>query len=168
MLLSGCRAAGMDTSCILVREGARSGSYISIMDDVNDMLVGMSDMDVLGAMSPEHMRRMAEKNQCQRHLCDGCKPRAPHPGGAVRCGAGARVSDTVSCAKAQRLRGIIGRFDTIKPNRMELEALTGLPADTQAGLRRCCDALFCKRGGCGGCLSRLGPTASIIRTPAAV
>ena len=62
MLLSGCRAAGMDTSCILVREGARSGSYISIMDDANDMLVGMSDMDVLGAMSPEHMRRMAEKS----------------------------------------------------------------------------------------------------------
>lgn len=62
----------------------------------------------------------------------------------MRCGAGAVFLDTVSCAKAQRLRGIIGRFDTIKPNRMELEALTGLPADTQAGLRRCCDALLQK------------------------
>ena len=65
MLLAGCREAGMDTSCMLVREGARSGSYISIMDDANDMLIGMSDMDVLGAVSPEHIRRMAEKiNAC--------------------------------------------------------------------------------------------------------
>ena len=63
--------------------------------------------------------------------------------------------DTVSCVKAQRLRGIIGRFDTIKPNRMELEALTDIPADTEAGLRSGCEALLQKA--CGGCLSRLGP-----------
>ena len=59
---------------MLVREGARSGSYISIMDDANDMLIGMSDMDVLGAVSPEHIRRMAEKDKCLRHLRDGRKP----------------------------------------------------------------------------------------------
>ena len=70
--------------------------------------------------------------------------------------------DTVSCVKAQRLRGIIGRFDTIKPNRMELEALTDIPADTEgacAALRGRC----CKRA-CGGCLSRLGPKGFITRT----
>lgn len=144
MLLSGCRAAGMDTSCILVREGARSGSYISIMDDANDMLVGMSDMDVLGAMSPEHMLRMAEKINASG-ICVTDANLEPRTLEALCDVAQVPVFlDTVSCAKAQRLRGIIGRFDTIKPNRMELEALTGLPADTQAGLRRCCDALLQK------------------------
>ena len=144
MLLAGCREAGMDTSCMLVREGARSGSYISIMDDANDMLIGMSDMDVLGAVSPEHIRRMAEKiNACGVCVTDAnLEPRTLE----ALCEA-ARVPvflDTVSCAKAQRLRGIIGRFDTIKPNRMELEALTDIPADTEAGLRRGCEVLLQK------------------------
>ena len=74
MLLAGCREAGMDTSCMLVREGARSGSYISIMDDANDMLIGHGDMDVLGAVSPETSAAWRKKDKCLRHLRDGRKP----------------------------------------------------------------------------------------------
>ena len=118
---------------MLVREGARSGSYISIMDDANDMLIGMSDMDVLGAVSPEHIRRMAEKiNACGICVTDAnLEPRTLE---ALCDAAGVPVFlDTVSGVKAQRLRGIIGRFDTIKPNRMELVGADGYPGRHRGG-----------------------------------
>ena len=49
--------------------------------------------------------------------------------------------DPVSTAWARELKPFIGFFDTVKPNRMELEALTDCPADTPAHLELACDIL---------------------------
>lgn len=47
----------------------------------------------------------------------------------------------MSTAWAKELRPCIGRFDTVKPNRLELAALTGLPTDTEEDIVRACGAL---------------------------
>ena len=50
--------------------------------------------------------------------------------------------DPVSTAWARELRPFIGRFDTVKPNRMELAALTDRPVGTMAEIEDACDALL--------------------------
>lgn len=59
--------------------------------------------------------------------------------------------DTVSVAKAEKAKSCIGSFSTIKPNRYELEVLTGIKADTEEGLIKklpCFDRTRRKRNVC--------------------
>ena len=50
--------------------------------------------------------------------------------------------DPVSTAWAGMMAPLAGRFDTLKPNRMELQALTGCDCSTRAGLEEgCCQLL---------------------------
>ena len=70
---------------------------------------------------------MGEKTLLQ--LLDLCKP------SQVVC------VDPVSCAYARVVAPLIGRFHTAKPNRMELEVLSGCPVDTKENIVLACDIL---------------------------
>ena len=50
--------------------------------------------------------------------------------------------DPVSTAWARELKPFIGRFDTVKPNRMELAALTDCPVETMPQIEAACDVLL--------------------------
>ena len=52
--------------------------------------------------------------------------------------------DPVSTTWAKEIAPYIGYFDTVKPNRMELAALTGVRTDSIAGVMQACDILFRK------------------------
>ena len=49
--------------------------------------------------------------------------------------------DPVSTVKAEKLRPILGKIHTLKPNRLEAELLSGVPIQTEADLNRAADAL---------------------------
>ena len=49
--------------------------------------------------------------------------------------------DPVSTAWAKEINPYIGYFDTVKPNRIELEVLTGCPCDTLEHMQTACDIL---------------------------
>ena len=51
-------------------------------------------------------------------------------------------ADPVSTAKAVKLKGVLGRLHTLKPNRMEAELLSGVPITDEASLNRATDALL--------------------------
>lgn len=51
-------------------------------------------------------------------------------------------ADPVSTAKAVKLKPVLGKLHTLKPNRLEAELLSGVPIDGEEGLRRAADALL--------------------------
>ena len=51
-------------------------------------------------------------------------------------------ADAVSVAKAKKLRPILDRLHTVKPNRLEAEALCGIRVRDEAGVRAAADALL--------------------------
>ncbi|MCD8329329.1 MAG: PfkB family carbohydrate kinase, partial [Lachnospiraceae bacterium] len=51
-------------------------------------------------------------------------------------------ADPVSTAKAEKLRPILGRLHTLKPNRLEAELLSGVAITDETSLRRAADALL--------------------------
>lgn len=143
-IIEGCREAGIDMSAARTLRGERSSSYISIMDGDGDMLLAMSDMHIIKQLNAQIV------DECRDLLCGA---------DMVVCDGNLSVKtierltqvctrplyiDPVSTAWAREVKPYIGCFDTVKPNRMELEALTDIPADTEAGLRRGCEVLLQK------------------------
>ncbi len=130
IILESCRTAGVDTSAIRVVPGASSTSYVSMMDESGDMLMAMSDMKLIRDLKEDFIDGALDTIQsADRIVCDGNLPLC-----VVRYLA-EKVSvplylDPVSTSWARALAPCIGAFDTVKPNRMELEALTNLPCDT--------------------------------------
>ncbi len=140
-IMEGCMAAGIDMSHTRMLDGERTSAYISLLDESGDMLLAMSDMRIIkrlderlvdgaallllraelvvcdGNLSPRTVRRLTEV--CSRPL----------------------YLDPVSTAWAKEIAPYIGFFDTVKPNRMELEALSGLPCETEDQLTLACDVL---------------------------
>ena len=141
-ILAGCTQAGIDMSATRVLPGERSSSYISIMDSSGDMLLAMSDMHIIKKLD-ERLVDDSRALLCGAELvvCDGnLSARAVDRLTRV-CDRPLYV-DPVSTTWAKELRPFIGRFDTVKPNRMELAALTECPVGSMGEIQAACDVLL--------------------------
>ena len=141
-ILTGCEQAGIDVSAARVLQGERSSSYISVMDSSGDMLLAMSDMHIIKKLD-ERLVDDSRALLCGAELvvCDGNLSARAVSRLTQVCDRPLYV-DPVSTAWARELRPFIGRFDTVKPNRMELAALTDRPVGTMAEIEDACDALL--------------------------
>ena len=141
-ILTGCEQAGIDMSATRVLQGERSSSYISIMDSSGDMLLAMSDMHIIKKLD-ERLVDDSRALLCGAELvvCDGNLSARAVSRLTQVCDRPLYV-DPVSTAWARELRPYIGRFDTVKPNRMELAALTDHPVGTMGEIQDACDALL--------------------------
>ena len=176
-ILAGCAKLGIDMQHVEVCEGQRSSCYLSIMDDEGDMLVAMSDMSVIKSRGAEFiLQRLPIINQSEMCVCD--TDLCPEALEALVCNAAIPVFiDPVSTSYARTMVDLVGKFDTIKPNLMEMEILAGGSIRDEADLSAACDTvlakgakhLFVSRGAEGiyykgtlGCVSKKSrPVASI-------
>jgi len=141
-ILHGCMEAGIDMSAARILQGERSSSYISIMDSDGDMLLAMSDMHIIKKLDA----RLVDDSRallCGAELvvCDGNLSQRAVERLTRICDRPLYV-DPVSTAWAKELRPFIGRFDTVKPNRLELAALTDCPVETMGEIEAACDRLL--------------------------
>ena len=141
-ILEGCTAAGIDMSGTRVLRGERSSCYISFVDHEGDMLLAMSDMHIIKRLD-ERLVDDARELLCGAEMvvCDGNLSARTVERLTQVCTRPLYL-DPVSTAWARELRPFVGCFNTVKPNRMELSALTGLPADSEEEIARACDALI--------------------------
>lgn len=141
-ILEGCEAAGIDMRAARVLHGERSSSYISIMDQDGDMLLAMSDMRIIKKLDAGLVDGAADVLRgAELVVCDGNLSSQTIERLTQVCSRPLYL-DPVSTAWARELRPFVGCFDTIKPNRMELEALTGHPVDTEEAIAGACDVLL--------------------------
>ena len=141
-IVEGCERAGIDMRATRMLPGERSSSYISIMDADGDMLLAMSDMHIIKKLDA----RLVDESQqelCGADLvvCDGNLSAKTLERLTQVCTRPLYV-DPVSTAWARELKPFIGFFDTVKPNRMELAALTDCPVETMPQIEAACDVLL--------------------------
>ena len=137
-LRAGCERLGMDTRWMHTRPGHTSSSYISIMDSEGDMLVAMSDMRILKELDAAFVEQcLPMLNDAELVVCDGNLSYAAIECLARKCTRPLYL-DPVSTAWARSLEPLIGAFDTIKPNRLEMEVLAGMSIATDADLEEAC------------------------------
>ena len=140
-------AAGIDMSRLRRRHGVASSSYIAILDERGDMLLGMSDMRIIEDLQPAYLDENRELlAQADAVVCDACLPveLLDHLV-SVAAGTTPVLIDPVSTAYARQMEPLAGKFFAIKPNEMELSVLSGMPAGTEDEIERACEALL-KRG----------------------
>ncbi len=138
-IIEGCEKAGIDMSATRVLRGERSSSYISIMDGDGDMLLAMSDMHIIKQLNAQLVDESRDL-LCGADLvvCDGNLSARTIERLSQICDRPLYL-DPVSTAWARELKPYIGCFDTIKPNRMELEVLSDCPVDTPENVEMACD-----------------------------
>lgn len=148
-VMDGCLALGMDMSMTRTLRSERSSVYMYVTDERGDMDVAVADMDIVEKLDPEYLALCMERvNDSDAVVIDGNLSAAAIEFIAGRCTA-PLYADPVSCAKAPRMRAVLGRLAAIKPNLAEARTLTG--ADSAED---CADALIA--AGAGRVLISLG------------
>lgn len=125
-IAASCGELGIDISHALQIPGGATPTYLFINDAEGDMALAVSDMEICDRISPAYLAANLNLiNNAQVVVADTNLPRDTLEFLAQRCTAPVFV-DPVSTAKAAKLRGLLGSFHTLKPNRMEAELLSGV------------------------------------------
>ena len=151
-LRESCLRLGMDLSHALILPEERSSSYLYVTDGNGDMLVGISDMDIVRRLTPAVLESALEAiNDSDAVVVDANLEEETLAWIAAHC----RVplyADPVSAAKAKRLLPLLGRLRGLKPNLLEAAALTG-ETEPEAALDKliACgvERVFLSLGSCG-------------------
>ncbi len=125
-LFTACTEAGIDMSGALRLREERTSTYLYIARPDGEMELAVSDMDICQRITPEYLAgHYALLQNARVIVCDANIPveslryLTEHFTAPIFC-------DPVSTIKAEKLKPILGRLHTLKPNRMEAELLTGL------------------------------------------
>ena len=124
-LRESCLRLGMDLSHALLLPDARSSGYLYVTDGNGDLLVGISDMDIVRRITPSVLAGALEAiNDSDAVVVDANLEEETLVWLAAHCCA-PLYADPVSAAKAVRLRPVLGKLRGLKPNLLEAAALTG-------------------------------------------
>ena len=134
-VLKGAKAAGIDMAYCYIDKEAATSSYVAILDDKGEMHAAV--MASSSQLTMEHIQKYAaiiEQSQIilldanldeeiNAHILDQFKGKDMYV-------------DTISKAKAQRIRDFVGQFHTIKMNRLEASFLSGIEITGDKGLEK--------------------------------
>ena len=141
-IAASCGELGIDISRALQVPGERTSTYLFIADERGEMELALSDMDIYRHITPAFLASRAQLLQnAQLVVVD-----ANIPADAIQWLAQhvkpPLFADPVSTAKAEKLRPVLGKLHTLKPNRIEAQLLSGVEITDEASLNRAADALL--------------------------
>lgn len=137
-----CERLGIDLSRALHVPGGTTSTYLFLSDETGDMALAVSDMGIYEALTPAYFaRHLGFLNGAALVVADANLPQEALDYLAHHCTAPLLV-DPVSTVKAEKVRPILGKLHTLKPNRLEAELLSGVSITDAASLNAAADALL--------------------------
>lgn len=127
---------GLDMNDSMILKGENASIYLAVLDEDNDMHIAINSMNIFDKMTVDFIKG-------KKHILDNSK----------LCVLDTNMSadvmeyllneykyndiflDTVSVTKAKKVKYLAGNIHTIKTNRIEIEAITGLEAKDDNGLK---------------------------------
>lgn len=141
-IAASCGELGIDISRSLQVPGAATSTYLFIANEKGDMELAISDMDIYEHLTPAFLASRAPLlNSAQVVVVDTNIPADSIAWIAEHIKLPIFV-DPVSTVKAEKLRPVLGKLHTLKPNRLEAELLSGVPITDEASLNRAADVLL--------------------------
>ena len=137
-----CGELGIDISQSPVIPGGHTSTYLFINDQQGDMQLAVSDMDIYRNLTPRVLagrKQLLEGSQVV--VIDTNLPAESIAWLADNCHAPI-FADPVSTVKAEKLRPVLGKLHTLKPNRLEAELLSGVPITDTDSLHRAAQTLL--------------------------
>ena len=137
-----CAGIGIDLSQSIHVKDARTSTYLFIAGDDGEMEMGVADMEIYDSITPEFLSgKLNFLDNAAIVVADTNIPEDSLVFLAENCRAPLFV-DPVSTAKAVKIRKILGRIHTLKPNRIEAEMLSGVKIEDRVTLKQCADSLL--------------------------
>ena len=136
---------GVDVTGIVHVNDCNTGMYLSILNQENDMAVAICNMDILERVTPAFLEDKLDQLSSSRIVGLDCNLDFETLDYITSRLHVPLFLDPVSASKAERVKPIIGRFHTIKPNRIEAELLSGIKIENDESLTRI-GAWFCEQG----------------------
>ena len=137
-----CSELGIDLSHALRVPGATTSTYLYITDPEGEMALAVSDMEVCKRITPEYLSaNLALLQNAQVVVADANIPEESLKFLAENLFVPLFV-DTVSTAKAEKVRSILPKIHTLKPNRIEAELLSGVKIETEADAEKAAAVLL--------------------------
>ena len=141
-IAASCGELGIDISHCLTVPGGATSTYLFIADEHGDMALAVSDMDIYRHLTPQVLSgRQKLLAASQVIVLDTNIPEESIQYLAQTVSVPI-FADPVSTAKAGKLRSVLGRLHTLKPNRLEAELLSGVAITDETSLHRAADALL--------------------------
>lgn len=133
---------GLDLSLSPTISGARTSTYLYVLDEDGDMALALSDMDIYRHMTVDFFRRRIDAiNGFDMVVLDANAPEESLAWLAEHCTV-PMVADPVSAAKAPKLKKVLPRLYAFKPNAMEAALLSGVPIVQRGDEEKAADALL--------------------------
>ena len=126
-IAASCSELGIDVSHALRLAGEHTSTYLYITGPEGEMALAVSDMSICEKITPAYLSaNLALLQNAQVIVCDANIPAESLVFLAENCNVPI-FCDPVSTVKAEKLRPILGRLHTLKPNKLEAELLSGVP-----------------------------------------
>ena len=141
-IAASCGELGIDISQCLTVPGGATSTYLFITDGHGDMALAVSDMEIYEHVTPAFLAGRARLLQNAQLLVVDTNIPAESIAWLVEHVEVPVFADPVSTAKAEKLRPVLGKLHTIKPNRIEAELLSGVSITDERSLRRAANVLL--------------------------
>ena len=137
-----CSELGIDLSHALRVSGANTSTYLYITDPDGEMALAVSDMEVCKRITPEYLsKNLALLQNAQVVVADANIPEESLKFLADNLFVPLFV-DPVSTVKAEKVRDILPKIHTLKPNRIEAELLSGVKIENEEDAEKAAKALI--------------------------
>lgn len=139
-----CKILGIGTTNSLIIPNTSTSTYISILDNNKDMKLAISAMDLYENLNIDFIKSKKEVLE-ESKLCilDTNIPKDTIEY-IVNNFDIPIFLDCVSTTKALKIKDFIGKFHTIKPNKLEAEILSGITITDENSLRKCTEFFISK------------------------
>ena len=129
-----CEDLGIDVSHALRVPRGTTSTYLYLNDSDGDMALALSDMAICEKITPQYLQENRDLiGRADVIVIDTNIP-AESIAWIAENSPVPVFADPVSTAKAEKLRPVLPKIHTLKPNLMEAELLTGLPAANDISL----------------------------------
>lgn len=141
-MIKHCESIGMDISHTLTIPEETSSMYLYINDDNGDMNVAIDHMSICNMISPEYIESLSDViNGADIVVMDANISEEAFMKLKEICKVPLYV-DPVSTALAARIKPGLDGIDTLKPNTLEAEFLTGMTIKTEADYKAAATAIL--------------------------
>ncbi len=137
-----CSGLGIDLSKALRIAGGTTSTYLYLTGPDGDMALAVSDMEICKRITPAYLAaNLGLLQNAQVVVADANIPPESLEYLAENCTAPLFV-DPVSTTKAEKLRPILHKIHTLKPNRIEAALLSGVVIETPEDVEKAADRLL--------------------------
>ena len=141
-IAASCSELGIDASHARRITGGTTSPYLYLTDEQGEMVLAVSDMEICKKITPAYLSgNLSLLQNAQVVIADANIPQESLIYLAENCTA-PLFCDPVSTAKAEKLRPILGRIHTLKPNKLEAELLSGVKIESPADVEKAADRLL--------------------------